>query len=71
MSNSSNVVVKISLADLLRCNNLKHSVAGATGSVEGMSTFYPLDTVRTRLLGTSLLYLDNLVDYESGYYYFC
>lgn len=30
-------------------NNLVHAFAGATGSVVGMSTFYPLDIVRTRL----------------------
>jgi len=34
--------------DLFSYNNLVHAVAGATGSVVGMSTFYPFDIVRTR-----------------------
>lgn len=37
------------LQSLFSYNNLVHAFAGATGSVVGMSTFYPLDTVRTRL----------------------
>ena len=68
MSNSSNVGGKISLADLFTYNNLIHAVAGATGSVVGMSTFYPLDTVRTCLQGMSLLCHHG--DYESDYYYY-
>ncbi|XP_066921973.1 peroxisomal membrane protein PMP34-like [Clytia hemisphaerica] len=36
------------LEDLLSYSNLVHAIAGATGSVVGMSTFYPLDIVRTR-----------------------
>lgn len=39
----------MSFTDLFSYNNLTHAFAGATGSVVGMSTFYPLDTVRTRL----------------------
>lgn len=37
------------LHSLFSYNNLVHAFAGASGSVVGMSTFYPLDTVRTRL----------------------
>lgn len=38
--------------DVFSYNNLVHAIAGATGSVVAMSTFYPLDIVRTRLQGT-------------------
>lgn len=34
---------------LFSYNTLVHAVAGATGSVVAMGTFYPLDTVRSRL----------------------
>ncbi|XP_071797877.1 peroxisomal membrane protein PMP34-like [Asterias amurensis] len=34
---------------LLSYQNLVHAVAGAAGSVAAMSTFYPLETARTRL----------------------
>ena len=45
------------LEDLLSYNHLIHAVAGATGSVVGMSTFYPLDIVRTRFQGILSLIL--------------
>ncbi|XP_077300545.1 peroxisomal Membrane Protein 34 [Arctopsyche grandis] len=34
---------------LLSYDTLVHAIAGATGSVVGMATFYPLDTIRCRL----------------------
>ncbi|KAE8753111.1 hypothetical protein FOCC_FOCC000035 [Frankliniella occidentalis] len=34
---------------LFSYENLVHAIAGATGSVVGMTVFYPLDTVRSRL----------------------
>lgn len=37
-----------SMADIFSYDNLIHAFAGATGSVVAMSTFFPLDTVRTR-----------------------
>ena len=43
------------MEDLFSYNNLVHAVAGATGSVVGMSTFYPLDIVRTRFQGINTL----------------
>lgn len=35
--------------ELFSYNTLVHAIAGAIGSVVGMTTFYPLDTVRSRL----------------------
>ena len=35
--------------NLFSYNNLVHAVSGGCGSAVAMSTFYPLDTVRTRL----------------------
>lgn len=40
---------EFSLVDIFSYDNLIHAFAGATGSVVAMSTFFPLDTVRTRL----------------------
>ncbi|XP_059474945.1 peroxisomal membrane protein PMP34 [Neocloeon triangulifer] len=37
------------LSNLFTYKTLVHAVAGATGSVVAMATFYPLDTVRSRL----------------------
>lgn len=37
------------LSNLFTYKTLVHAVAGATGSVVAMTTFYPLDTVRSRL----------------------
>ena len=51
MAGTSNSIME----DLFSYNNLVHAVAGATGSVVGMSTFYPLDIVRTRFQGINIL----------------
>ena len=50
------------LEDLFSYNNLVHAIAGATGSVVGMSTFYPLDIVRTRFQGTWLFWFSAVND---------
>ncbi|XP_026325060.1 peroxisomal membrane protein PMP34-like isoform X2 [Hyposmocoma kahamanoa] len=36
-------------SSLFSYETLVHALAGATGSVVGMTAFYPLDTIRTRI----------------------
>lgn len=62
----------IMTSSLLSYETLVHALAGATGSVIGMATFYPLDTLRSRiqvedslkLHGTSLQLLIKLANEE-------
>ncbi|XP_062527131.1 peroxisomal membrane protein PMP34 isoform X2 [Bombyx mori] len=37
------------MTSLLSYETLVHAIAGATGSVVGMTIFYPLDTLRSRI----------------------
>ena len=46
---------EFSVVDIFSYDNLIHAFAGATGSVVAMTTFFPLDTVRTRLQGNVYL----------------
>lgn len=46
---------EFSIVDIFSYDNLIHAFAGATGSVVAMTTFFPLDTVRTRLQGNVYL----------------
>lgn len=47
---------EFSIVDIFSYDNLIHAFAGATGSVVAMTTFFPLDTVRTRLQGNVYLW---------------
>jgi len=46
---STDLALAHPLSEVFSYNNLVHAIAGASGSVVAMSTFYPLDLARTKL----------------------
>ena len=48
---STDLALAHPLSEVFSYNNLVHAIAGASGSVVAMSTFYPLDLARTKLQG--------------------